>query len=1494
MTLFALLFLSAPVSAQDNPSDHFVLKINTTFGTDPDGNPTTNAQDTDFTFHSQDMDYEVDWGEGIGFEPITTGNTSHTFGTAGEHTIRFKDLNDIYINNSSGKEKYSSIEQWGTAVWNADMSGAFRGAGNLTASDAAGTPDMSAVTNMERMFSGAKAFNQDIGSWDVSQVTNMFGMFINATSFNQDIGSWDVSQVTDMTAMFQSATAFNQDIGGWDVSQVTDMIFMFLHVAAFDQDIGSWDVSKVTNMSTMFEGADAFNQDIGSWDVSKVTNMSSMFRNADAFNQDIGSWDVSKVTNMSSMFSGASSFNQDIGSWDVSQVTNMSSMFHNASSFNQDIGSWDVSQVTNMSSMFDGVSSFNRDIGSWDVSKVTTMKTMFFSADAFNQDIGSWDVSQVTDMGLMFQNVTSFNQDIGSWDVSQVTDMNSMFFDASSFNQDIGDWDVSKVTDMSDMFHNASSFNQDIGSWDVSQVTDMRDMFFNADAFNQDIGSWNVSQVTDMVFMFRNASSFNQDIGSWNVSQVTEMGQMFENVTLSPENYDSLLIGWNKLTLQTGVIFHGGNSKYTAAAQTARNSIENVYNWAITDGGLIDANSTPTDIFLSSTNILENEPENTTVGILSTNGGAASYTYMLTTGDGDTDNARFTISGTALQLTAPADYETKRSYTIRIAVGGTSIEQQFTISVGDIIVEVNTTAASDITSTTATLNADITSDGGAGITARGFVYATSNADLIIENTAADTVIVSGTATGTFDEEITGLTAGTIYFYAAYAINSVDTTYGEVQSFTTLAPVAPTASTTAASDITSTTATLNGNITSDGGATITARGFVYAISNADLTIGVMGVTDVVVSGTTGVFTENITGLTAGTAYFYAAYAINSVDTTYGEVQSFTTLAVAPTASTTAASDITSSTATLNGDITSDGGAAITARGFVYAISNADLTIGATDVMDVIVSGTTGVFEKDIAGLTAGTTYYYRAYATNSFGTAYGREQSFTTLAAAPTASTTAASDITSTTATLNGHITSDGGATITARGFVYATSNADLTIENTAADTVIVSGTTGVFEKEITGLAAGTTYYYAAYAINSAGTSYGNEQSFTTEVVVRAAAPTASTTAASDITSTTATLNGHITSDGGATITARGFVYATSNADLTIENTAADTVIVSSTTGVFEKEITGLAAGTTYYYAAYAINSAGTSYGNEQSFTTEVVVRAVAPTASTTAASDITSTTATLNGNITSDGGATITARGFVYAISNADLTIGATGVTDVTVSGTEIGTFNSAITSLTAGTAYFYTAYAINSVDTTYGVVQSFTTLAVAPTASTTAATAITATTATLNGNITSDGGATITARGFVYATSNADLTIGVTGVTDVVVSGTDLGVFTENITGLTAGTAYYYRAYASNSLGTTYGAVQSFTTTTEAVLSIEDFEQSAVAISPNPTSGIVNITVSEKTGYKLLDTGGHLLQQGTFATGAHSIDISPLAKGIYLFILNTGKGSFTRRIIKN
>ncbi len=473
--------------------------------------------------------------------------------------------------------------------------------------------DTSSVTDMSYMFYGASAFNQDIGNWDTSSVTTMYAMFSSATSFNQDIGSWDVSSVINMGSMFNYAPSFNQDIGNWSVSSVTTMVSMLRYASSFNQNIGSWDVSSVTDMSYMFEQASSFNQDIGNWSVSSVTNMDSMLCYASSFNQDIGNWSTSSVISMRYMLSYATLFNQNIGSWDVSSVTNMESMFHSATSFNQDIGSWNVSNVINMGYMFYAATSFNQDIGSWDVSSVIYMGGMFYQATSFNQSIGNWDVSSVTGMASMFNFATSFNQDIGSWDVSSATNMDSMFYYATSFNQDIGNWSVSSVTTMGSMFSYATLFNQDIGNWDVSSVTNMYAMFSRATSFNQDIGNWDVSSVTDMAYMFqqaysfnqdignwsvssvttmgcmfRDASSFDQDIGSWNVSSVTTMIVMFDGISLSTPNYESLLIGWSNLPLQTGVIFHGGNSRYSSAeAEAARDFIINNFSWTIYDGGKV-------------------------------------------------------------------------------------------------------------------------------------------------------------------------------------------------------------------------------------------------------------------------------------------------------------------------------------------------------------------------------------------------------------------------------------------------------------------------------------------------------------------------------------------------------------------------------------------------------------------------------------------------------------------------------------------------------------------------------------------------------------------------------------------------------------------------------------------------------------------------------------------------------------------------------------------
>ena len=336
-----------------------------------------------------------------------------------------ENLERFYIANGTDRLLLTNVVQWGDVSWTS-MRQAFHGCSNLevTASD---TPDLSNVTNISRMFSGATSFNSDIGNWDVANVTDMSRMFDEAESFNQDIGGWNVSSVEDMVEMFKGALVFNQDIGDWNVSNVTDMNFLFTETEAFNQDLNDWDVSGILELQGLFLDAVAFNENIGSWDVSNVVITRDLFNGALAFNQDIGDWDVSNVNNMEHMFANTASFNQDIGGWDVSSVVFMLSMFENAAAFNQDIGSWDVTSVEEMIGMFRETGAFNQDIGDWDVSNVESMGLMFESSVAFNQDISGWDVSNVTSLLSMFEFTESFNQSVGDWILYPTVNLGNFF-----------------------------------------------------------------------------------------------------------------------------------------------------------------------------------------------------------------------------------------------------------------------------------------------------------------------------------------------------------------------------------------------------------------------------------------------------------------------------------------------------------------------------------------------------------------------------------------------------------------------------------------------------------------------------------------------------------------------------------------------------------------------------------------------------------------------------------------------------------------------------------------------------------------------------------------------------------------------------------------------------------------------------------------------------------------------------------------------------------
>jgi len=197
---------------------------------------------------------------------------------------------------------------------------------------------------------------------------------------------------------------------------------------------------------------------------------------------------------------------------------------------------------------------------------------------------------------------------------------------------------------------------------------------------------------------------------------------------------------------------------------------------------------------------------------------------------------------------------------------------------------------------------------------------------------------------------------------------------------------PTLTTFTVSNVSTTTAVSGGNISNDGGKSVTARGVCWSTSpnpnvNDSKTNDSQGL---------GNFSSNITGLQPNTIYYIRAYATNSLGTGYGNEVSFKTVSQAslPTLSTTTISSISSTSATCGGNITNDGGAAITGRGVCWGTTSSPTVTNSktTDGSGV------GVFSSSLSGLLPSTFYYARSYATNSNGTSYGNELTFTTTSA----------------------------------------------------------------------------------------------------------------------------------------------------------------------------------------------------------------------------------------------------------------------------------------------------------------------------------------------------------------------------------------------------------------------------------------------------------------------------------------------------------------------
>lgn len=329
------------------------------------------------------------------------------------------------------------------------------------------------------------------------------------------------------------------------------------------------------------------------------------------------------------------------------------------------------------------------------------------------------------------------------------------------------------------------------------------------------------------------------------------------------------------------------------------------------------------------------------------------------------------------------------------------------------------------------------------------------------------------------------------------------------------------------------------------------------------------------------------LEKSTKYYYRYEFYNGYNLMWTEIFNFTTSAQQdkPTVETVGVDNITMTTATVEGNVVNDGGSAVTERGICYSIyENPTLS-------DSIRRAGTGIgrFTCEMTNLTNATTYYIRAFATNSEGTSYGEVVTMRTVEhpMLATVTTDEVSDITINTAVCGGNVLNDGFVEVTERGICYATHQ-----EPTVFDYKVAGGEgLGLFQCRMSGLEMLTTYYVRAYAKNSEGYAYGNEVSFVT--ADETYLPEVITHEVTDFNHFYAIGGGEVVANGGLDIIRRGVCWGTS-ANPTIYG---NVLSAGAGMGEFECRITYLYGNTTYHVRAFAANEAGVSYGEDVTFTT---------------------------------------------------------------------------------------------------------------------------------------------------------------------------------------------------------------------------------------------------------------------------------------------------------
>lgn len=398
---------------------------------------------------------------------------------------------------------------------------------------------------------------------------------------------------------------------------------------------------------------------------------------------------------------------------------------------------------------------------------------------------------------------------------------------------------------------------------------------------------------------------------------------------------------------------------------------------------------------------------------------------------------------------------------------------------------------------------------------------------------------------------------------------------------------------------------------------------------------------------------------------------------------------------------------------------------------------------------------------------------------------------PSLNVTGVSNIDMTSAVLNGEIVKVGTPAYSRRGFTCSHTSMD----DNASELLAEVNSNAAFSYSFSGLEAGKKYYVRAFAFSEyAGKVWSaNEASFSTI----GSYPQVRTDDVSslDLTKRTCVLNGYIEQTGNPAYQERGFCVSDS-VEPTVENSKY--TVAGSGTGQYTFSLQDLSTEKTYRVRAYAIQNGNAFYGSTISFSTVTTPTSVA----TTGASSVNHNSAVLNGTIMNDGNPKYTERGFCYSTNNKTPSI---TNSKISVTGTSAKDFSYYLSGLEYNKTFWFRAYAIQNSQPIYGDVASFETTWAETTVFTMDASEIKYYEMTLNGQINAAGTPAYTQKGFCYSILEENPTLN--NSTKLVVSGSSEGQFSYHLTGLTGGTAYYYRAFAIQDGTTIYGDVKSSTT---------------------------------------------------------------------------------------